>query len=87
VLNALADLEQAVQDVALRSVEDLPKDVRWRLHVLAASMRDYTFWVEEVEGAGIDFGWQATEVESGVSGMVCSTPEDALTAYWHREYA
>ena len=82
VRNALADLELAVQDADLVFAEKLPEDIRWRLHVLACSINDFTFWVQEVEG-----GWQATEVETGVAGAVRSTPEEALAAYWNRSYA
>ena len=82
VRNAMADLERAMEDVHIFFPEDLPEDIRWQLHVLACSLSDYTFWVQRVDG-----GWRATEVETGCSGAVGATPEDALSNYWEGRYS
>lgn len=75
-------LERALWRVVPGLHDELPHDVRWKLHVLACDLSDFTFWVQSVDG-----GWQATEVETGVSGAVRPTPESALFSYWKREYA
>ena len=58
-------------------VADDDHDRRWKLHVHAASIADCTFWVERHGG-----GWKATEVETGVTGALGSSVEQALAHYF-----
>ena len=78
VHNALDDLERALQDAYSIFGAEPTEDMRWRLHVLACSLKDFTFWVRQIE----DGRWVATEVETGVSGEPAETPRAALALYW-----
>ena len=63
--------------------EELPDELRWKLHVLAASKHDYTFWVKKVgENPWGQPIWQATEVETGISGSKAQAPSTATENYW-----
>lgn len=58
-------------------VSDDDHDRRWRLHVHACSVTDSTFWVERHCG-----GWKATEVETGVTGPLARSVEEAMAHYF-----
>lgn len=58
-------------------VDDADHDRRWQLHVHAASVADCTFWVEQCSN-----GWKATEVETGVTGALGKSIEDAMANYF-----
>lgn len=50
---------------------------RWDLHRHASSIADCTFWVERHED-----GWKATEVETGVTGALGCSVEEAMGNYF-----
>lgn len=58
-------------------VDDADHDRRWQLHVHASSVADCTFWVEHT-----DQGWKATEVETGVTGALAHSSEEAMANYF-----
>jgi hypothetical protein len=61
---------------------DFTPKQRDKLHVLACSLMDYTFWIEKQE----DGKYRACEVESGVSGAPADTPREAMENYWEGRY-
>jgi hypothetical protein len=69
--------EQSPDGPPAGPVADDDHDRRWRLHVHAASIADCTFWVER-HGEG----WKATEVETGVTGALGSSVEQAIAHYF-----
>lgn len=69
--------EQDVEGPPVGPVLDDDHDRRWRLHVHACSIEDCTFWVERHDG-----GFKATEVETGVTGAIGGSVEEAMANYF-----
>ena len=83
VARKLNELEQAIDDTKLEWCEDLPHEIRAKLHVLASSINDFTLWVYErpYKDDPDDKGWYALEVETGC-GAYGVTAREALNNYF-----
>lgn len=93
----LEKLIEAVQDEMLRLTDEassdektfewgmikLPHEIRWKLHVLACSMEDYTFWAYKLE-EGKEW-YRVYEVETGVWAEGVS-PRHALENYFSQDF-
>jgi hypothetical protein len=90
VREMLAALDQEIRALGLTRDEDLPEDVRYKLLVLACSLRDFTFWVRrrpQEDDAGELPGDQmycAQEIESGGEQWGV-TPREALDRHFRRD--
>lgn len=69
------ELVRLYEDAVLEFEDDIPIEIRQTLLQLGSSIHDWVIWSREVEG-----GWQATEVESGVSGPIRQSPTEAIRA-------
>lgn len=70
-------------DLDVLGLVRLPHEIRWKLHVLACSVEDYTFWSYKME-EGQEW-YKVIEVESGVDAEGVS-PRHALENYFNHVF-
>lgn len=73
------EAEQEGEELDQLGWMEFPHEIRWKLHVAACSVRDYTFWVYKCTDDGTYY--RAYEVESGThhDGV---TPREALELHF-----
>lgn len=77
-MNTLSDKAPQGERDELGFIE-FPHEIRWKLHVLACSIRDYTFWAFKVKEG--EEWYRVYEVETGVYAEGVS-PRHALENYF-----
>lgn len=84
-------LVERIEELERVATADLPRNLRDRLHVLACSTADFTFWIErraqpdDLSLEPKDQMWYAQEVETGI-GAWGVTPREAVDAYFRSEF-